>query len=145
MGTQQKLTTERVVILLWLKALDDFKGEGFEDSSFNEKYQAFEAVEDTGFSRDEYDKCVDFWIGNKVIKEDSKTHELSITKQGKKLFELIEEAGAKEDSEIKEILQARLEQTSFDRIVKYVKEHPQEAISIIGLCLQGAQIFISIF
>lgn len=27
-GVQQALTTEQVSILLWLKAIDDFKGEG---------------------------------------------------------------------------------------------------------------------
>ena len=69
MNKTQTLTAEQVSILLWLKALDDFKGEGFENSSFDEKYQAFEAVEDTGFSREEYNNYVDFWINNKVIEE----------------------------------------------------------------------------
>ena len=50
MGVQQALTTEQVSILLWLKAIDDFKGEGYETATFNEKYDAFEAVEDTGFT-----------------------------------------------------------------------------------------------
>ena len=44
MNKTQTLTAEQVSILLWLKALDDIKGEGFENSSFDEKYQAFEAV-----------------------------------------------------------------------------------------------------
>ena len=108
MGTQQALTTEQVSVLLWLKALNDFKGEGFENSSFDEKYQAFEAVEDIGFTWEEYESYVDFWIKNKVIKESSKTHELSITKQGQKLFELINAEGEKSDAEIKEVLQADL-------------------------------------
>lgn len=42
MGTQQQLTTEQVSILLWLKALNDFKGEEFENSSFNDKYDDLE-------------------------------------------------------------------------------------------------------
>lgn len=143
MGTQQTLTTEQVSILLWLKALDDFKGEGFENSSFNEKYQAFEAVEDTGFSREEYDNYVDFWINNKVIEVNSDTQELSITKQGQKLFELINAEGDKSDAEIKEVLQVDLLKTPIDKVISCVKAHPQEVIDIIGLCLQGVQIIIS--
>lgn len=144
MGTQQALTTEQVSVLLWLKALNDFKGEGFENSSFDEKYQAFEAVEDIGFTWEEYESYVDFWIKNKVIKESSKTHELSITKQGQKLFELINAEGEKSDAEIKEVLQADLEKTLIDKFINCVKEHPQEVIGIIGVCLQGAQIIISV-
>lgn len=115
MGTQQQLTTEQVSILLWLKALNDFKGEEFENSSFNDKYDAFEAVESAGFSREEYDKHVDFWIKNKVIKEKSKTQELSISKKGQKLFELINAEGEKSDSEIKEVLQVDLSKTPMDK------------------------------
>lgn len=144
MNKTQTLTAEQVSILLWLKALDDFKGEGFENSSFDEKYQAFEAVEDTGFSREEYNNYVDFWINNKVIEENSDTQELSITKQGQKLFELIDAEGDKRDAEIKEVLQADLSKTPIDKVISCVKAHPQEVIGIIGLCLQGAQIIISI-
>lgn len=143
MGTQQALTTEQVSILLWLKALDDFKGEGFENSSFDEKYHAFEAVEDTGFSREEYDNHVEFWINNKVIEVNSETQELSITKQGQKLFELIDAEGDKSDAEIKEVLQADLSKTPIDKVISCVKAHPQDVIGIIGLCLQGVQIIIS--
>lgn len=144
MNKTQTLTAEQVSILLWLKALDDFKGEGFENSSFDEKYQAFEAVEDTGFSREEYNNYVDFWINNKVIEVNSETQELSITKQGQKLFELINAECDKSDAEIKEVFQADLSKTPIDKVISCVKAHPQEVIGIIGLCLQGAQIIISI-
>lgn len=143
MNKTQTITAEQVSILLWLKALDDFKGEGFENSSFDEKYQAFEAVEDTGFSREEYNNYVDFWINNKVIEENSDTQELSITKQGQKLFELIDAEGDKRDAEIKEVLQADLSKTPIDKVISCVKAHSQEVIGIIGLCLQGVQIIIS--
>lgn len=144
MGTQQALTTEQVSVLLWMKALNDFKGEGFESSSFDEKFHAFEAVEDIGFSREEYEKYVNFWVDSKVIKEDAETHELSITKKGNKLFELINAEGDKRDSEIKEVIQADLQRTTIDKVAKIVKDNSQEIIGIIGLCLQGAQIIISI-
>lgn len=144
MATQQELTTKQVSILLWIKALNDFKGEGFEDSTFDEKFHAFEAVEDTGFSREEYDTYVDFWIENKVLEENAKTNELSITKQGKRLFELIESEGAKSDDEIKAVLNSGKKQTTLDRIVECVRKHPQEIIGIVSLCLQGAQLAVSI-
>lgn len=82
MGTQQVLTTEQISVLLWLKVLDGFKREGFENATFDEKYNAFEAVEDTGISRETYDKCVEFWINNGVVKESVFTHEYSISKKG---------------------------------------------------------------
>lgn len=141
-GTTQQLNTEQVSILLWLKALYDFNGEGFEDSSFNDKYYAFEAVEDTGYTREEYDEYVDFWIANKVINK--KGGKLSISKQGKKLFALIDDAGNEEDSEIKNILQAKLEKTPLDDIVDFVKSHPKEIIDIISVCIQGAEIVIGL-
>ena len=73
MGVQQALTTEQVSILLWLKTIDDFKGEGYETATFNEKYDAFEAVEDTGFTREEYDSYVGFWKRNGIIDEDQRS------------------------------------------------------------------------
>lgn len=142
MGAQQKLTAEQVSILLWIKALNDFKGEGFEDSTFDEKFQAFEAVEDTGFSREEYDTYIDFWIKNKVLEENAQTHELTITAQGKRLFELIESEGVKSDDEVKAILIFGKVMITLKKIVDCVKNHPQEVISIIGLCLQAAQLVI---
>ena len=107
MGVQQALTTEQVSILLWLKTIDDFKGEGYETATFNEKYDAFEAVEDTGFTREEYDSYVGFWKRNGIIDEDKHTQEYSISKKGKKLFKQLDEMKESSDKEIEQLIKSK--------------------------------------
>ena len=48
---EKQLTEKNIAVLLWLKALHDFKEEDFANSTFQEKLNAFESVEDIGISR----------------------------------------------------------------------------------------------
>lgn len=147
MGTQkqQGLTENQVSVLLWLKALNDFKGEGYEDSTFNEKYVAFENVEDTGIEVEEFVNCVDFWIENKVLKRDSESDELSLTEQGEKLFTLIDAKGIQSDEEVKAILEIAQNLAKVKEVIKLVKENPDKVLAFINLCLQAAQIAVTLF
>ena len=144
MGVQQALTTEQVSILLWLKAIDDFKGEGYETATFNEKYDAFEAVEDTGFTREEYDSYVGFWKRNGIIDEDKHTQEYSISKKGKKLFKQLDEMKESSDKEIADTLNNLSKASDLSAIHTFVKNHPQEILLIISLALQVVQIVVTI-
>lgn len=146
MGTQEQVTAvEQVSVLLWLKALNDFKGEGYEDSTFNEKYEAFENVEDTGISREMYDACVDFWIAKNILKRDNITEELFITEQGKNLFAFIDSKGAESSNEVKDIIcYTSKKPTPINKIIEIIKKHPQETLMIISGALQAAQIVATI-
>ena len=144
MGVQQALTTEQVSILLWLKTIDDFKGEGYETATFNEKYDAFEAVEDTGFTREEYDKCVKFWINNGVIKESVFTHKYSISKNGYELFKHLDELQDSTDSAVSDTVNELLKANTLCSIHEFIKKHPQETLMVMGLALQAVQIVIAV-
>lgn len=98
---KDELMEKRISVLLWLKALNDFKGEGYEDSTFHEKYEAFDEVEETEeFSSGEYEDGVSFWIAKGIIVQDDITDELSVSEQGEKLFGLINSKSDKEASRI---------------------------------------------
>lgn len=144
MGTQQVLTTEQISVLLWLKVLDEFKGEGFKNATFDEKYSAFEAVEDTGISRETYDKCVEFWKNNGVIKENVFTHEYSISKKGQELFKHLDELQDSTDSAVSATVNELLKANTLCTIHEFIKKHPQETLMVIGLALQVAQIVIAV-
>lgn len=143
MGTQQ-LSIEQISVLLWLKVLDEFKGEGFENATFDEKFNAFEAVEDTGFSREDYDRHVEFWKNNGIIKESKKGHEYSISKKGQKLFKQIDEMQGSIDSEVADTVQKLLKANDLFLIHEFVKTHQQETLMVIGLALQVVQIVIAV-
>lgn len=144
MGTQQRVTENQVSVLLWLKALYDFKGEGYENSTFNEKYVAFENVEDTGIEVKEFVACVEFWVKNKVLEKNVDTEELSLTKQGKKLFTLIDDKGIQSDEEVKAILEMAKNPTEIKEVGKKIKINADQIFTFINLCLQIAQITITI-
>lgn len=144
MGTQQALTTEQISVLLWLKVLDEFKDEGFENATFDEKYDAFEAVEDTGISRETYDKCVKFWINNGVIKESVFTHKYSISKKGQELFKHLDELQDSTDSAVSATVNELLKANTLCSIHEFIKKHPQETLMVMGLALQVAQIVVAV-
>ena len=144
MGTQQALTTEQLSVLLWLKVLDEFKDEGFENATFDEKYNAFEAVEDTGISRETYDKCVKFWINNGVIKESVFTHKYSISKNGYELFKHLDELQDSTDSAVSDTVNELLKANTLCSIHEFIKKHPQETLMVMGLALQAVQIVIAV-
>lgn len=144
MTTQQQLTPEQSSVLLWLKVLDEFKGEGFENATFDEKYDAFESVEDTGISRETYNKCVKFWINNGVIKESVFTHEYSISKKGHELFKHLDELQNSTDSAVSTTVNELLKANTLYSIYEFIKKHPQETLMAMGLALQVVQIVITV-
>lgn len=144
MGTVKDLTSRQVSILLWLKVLYDFKGEGFEAATFNEKFDAFEAVEDTGFTREEYDSYVNFWKCNGIIDENKQTHEYSISKKGQKLFQQLDEMKDSSDKEIADTLKGLLKANDLSIILEFVSNNKQEILMVLGLALQVAQLVVAI-
>lgn len=142
MGTQQQLTEDQITVLIWLKALDDFKEGSFAKSEFSEKYRAFEAVEDTGYSREEFESSVEFWVKNNVL-EENEDEELSISKQGKKLFKLLEdEQNAKI---ISDFLNSNPNGIDIEEIKEWVKANYPNIIAALGLCLQLADFVLTHF
>lgn len=123
MKKKHKLSETQISVLLWLKVLDDFHGDGFENSTFNEKFNAFEAVEDTGISREEYDASVDFWIKKGIIKKSLLTKELSISRRGKRFFKKLEN---EDSSLIAYFFNTNSIQKLFDEIKKWVAEKYEE-------------------
>lgn len=142
MGTQLQLTEDQITVLVWLKLLDDFKEENFAKSKFCEKYEAFEAVEDTGYSREEFESSVNFWVNNNVLKKNS-DKELSITRQGKKLFKLLEdEQNAKI---ISDFLKNNQKCVDIEAIREWVKANYTNIIAALGLCFQLADFVLTHF
>lgn len=139
-----ELAEKRISVLLWLKALNDFKGEGYEDSTFGEKYVAFENVEDTGIEVDEFVACVDFWIKNKVLKRNRRTGKLSITRRGKKLFKSIDNNGIQSDEEVRAILEMSKNPFKIKEVIELIKMNPDKVFAFIGICLQAVQIVVTI-
>lgn len=144
MGTSQLITENQVSVLLWIKVLNDFKGEGYENASFNEKFQAFEAVEDTGLTRKEYEEIVDFWVASGVFKEKKRVYEISLTKKGKALFEIIDNMENDSDKEVRDALNELKDKNSLESIIEYVKQNPETVIGVIGLALQLAQLTVAV-
>lgn len=146
MGTQQQqgLTENHVSVLLWIKALNDFKGEGYENSTFNEKYVAFENVEDTGIEVEEFVDCMNFWIENKILKRNNEADELSLTEQGEKLFTLIDTKGIQSDEEVKAILEMAKNSFNVKDIIDLIKMNSDKVFAFMNLCLQAAQIAVTI-
>lgn len=144
METSKLLSENQVSVLLWLKALNDFKGEGFENASFNEKFQAFEAVENTGINRKEYEDIVDFWVASGVFKEKKRVYEISLTKKGEALFEIIDNMEKDSDKEVRDALNELKNKNTLESIIEYVKQNPQIVIGVIGLALQLAQLTVAV-
>lgn len=144
MKTVKDLTSKQVSIVLWLKVLYDFKGEGFETATFNEKFDAFEAVEDAGFTREEYDSYVNFWKRNGIIDENKNTHEYSISEKGQKLFQQLDEMKDSSDKEIADTLKELLKANDLSVILKFVSNNRQEILMVLGLALQVAQLVVAI-
>lgn len=143
MSMQQSLSVNQISILLWIKALNEFKGEGFEDATFDQKFVAFEAVEDTGFTRAEYDENIGFWIKNGVIEEDEITHEYTISAKGEELFNHLDKMSNYKDETIANMFNLVLKLKDLRSILDCVKKHPQEVMMGIGLVLQFAQLVVA--
>lgn len=141
---KRQLSVSEVSVLLWLKALDEFNSEGYENASFDKKFEAFVAVEAAGFTREEYDKNVGFWIKQGIIDVKKDTNEYLISKKGKKLFEQIDKLKDADDEEVRETVNNILSLSLSDKIINYVKAHPQEVIGVIGIALQLTQIVIAV-
>lgn len=140
---EKQLTEEKsIAVLLWLKTLNDFKEGEFAESTFNDKFEAFEAVEDTGFSREDYEAGVEFWVMGKVLERNKKTQELSVSIQGKKLFELLEVKG---EGVVEEFIKRGIIGMTVGEIVEWVKEHKSEIIEVLGLCISLTDLILTHF
>lgn len=143
MGTQIDLTQNQISVLLWLKVLNDFNEDEFVNSTFDEKYQAFETVEDIGISRIEYESCVDFWVKSKILSKKRITDELSISKHGEKLFDLLEQEES--GKVIALFLKEQKNKIDLKTIGGWVTAHYMEIVTIIGTCIQTADFVLTHF
>lgn len=133
MEKQQDFTEAQVSILLWLKALDDFESSACK--TFNEKYNAFEEVDGTGYTGTEYMELVDFWAGRGILKEEEKGY--SLTETGKKLFKKLDEMEGRSDEEVrKKLNDIRNVKEKMDEIKEFIKDHLPEILTAISLTLQ---------
>lgn len=128
-----------LAVLFWLKVLNDFKDGKFENATFNEKYIAFEAVEDTGISREQYEECIEYWVEKKVLKRNILTKKLKVSDKGKRLFAELDNQTQKEVNELLKQLGAL---HTLKEILKFVQEHYSDIISTLGVILTAVQLFI---
>lgn len=140
MSKKITLTEQQISVFLLMKLLNDFRDEGYENATFNEKYDAFEAVESAGISREDYDNCVAFWIDNGIIRDSGEEHIYSITKKGEKIFKKLDELKDSSDEKVAKAVREMMEQSTTKAIFQWIKGHPQEALMIFGLLLQMIQI-----
>ena len=128
-----------VAVLFWLKVLNDFKDGKFENATFNEKYVAFEAVEDTGVSREQYEKCIEYWVKKKVLNRNYFTKELKVSDEGKRLFA---ELDNQTQNEVNELLKQLGALHTLKEILKFVQEHYSDIVSTLGVILAIVQIVL---
>lgn len=129
-----------VAVLFWLKVLNDFKDGKFENATFNEKYMAFEAVEDAGVSRKEYEDCIEYWVKKKVLKRNIFTRKLKVSDKGKRLFA---ELDNQTQNEVNELLKQLGALHTLKEILKFVQEHYADIISTLGVILSIVQIVLN--
>lgn len=140
MSKKITLTEQQISVFLLMKLLNDFRDEGYENATFNEKYDAFEAVESAGISREDYNNCVAFWIDNGIIRDSGEEHIYSITKKGEKIFKKLDELKDSSDEKVAKAVREMMEQSTTKAIFQWIKGHPQEVLMIFGLLLQMIQI-----
>ena len=127
MSKKITLTEQQISVFLLMKLLNDFRDEGYENATFNEKYDAFEDVESAGISREDYDNCVAFWIDNGIIRDSGEEHIYSITKKGEKIFKKLDELKDSSDEKVAKAVREIVEQSTTKAIFQWIKGHPQEA------------------
>lgn len=130
MEKQKEFTEAQISILLWLKALDDFKEGSCKDKTFTEKYNEFEEVDAIGFTSKEYMDTVDFWVGCGILKDEEVGY--SISEKGKELFKKLDEMQGMEDEVIRKKLNNIKNITEMMYATKeFIKGHYPEIIKIL--------------
>jgi len=124
MGTQQELTTDQVAVLMWVKALNDFKDPDCPNDTLDDKIEKFDLISADLSS-------TTFLDGMNAIKElgvidvvgDEEIYRL--TDKGKALMVALSAIKGLSDETIKNILNGSI------KVKDFVIEHREEIISII--------------
>lgn len=130
MGTQQELTTEQISVLLWIKALNDFKDADCPDDTLDDKIMKFDLIS-AGISSECFKDSMQAFENMEIISIDDEDQVYRLTTKGKALMVGMSAIKNFSDETVKNLFNGSV------KAIDFAKEHKSEIIGLVFTVLNN--------